>query len=147
MLAALRKEGGPLAQAMAASDQVEAAQRAVDEAEHELALYLEADLISVVGREVFRRGVETRQRAVDTARTTLTELQRQSQLGEELASGDLLEAWPTLTVQEKRLLLHGLLDRVVVARANGRGKNAPPTEDRVTIVLHGGLPLQPDPTS
>jgi hypothetical protein len=147
VLAALRKEGGPLAQAMAASDQVEAAQRAVDEAEHELALYLEADLISVVGQEVFRHGVETRQRAIDTTRATLSELQRQSQLGEDLAGGDLLEAWPTLTIQEKRLLLHGLLDRVVVTRANGRGKNAPPTEERVTIVLRGGLPLEPPAVS
>ena len=147
VLAALRAQGGPLAQALAASEQLEAAHRAVDEAEHELALYLEADLISVVGQEAFRRGVETRQRAVDTARATLSELQRQSELGEDLASGDLLQAWPTLTVQEKRLLLHGLLDRVVVARANGRGKNAPPIENRVTIVLRGGLRLEPDTTN
>jgi DNA invertase Pin-like site-specific DNA recombinase len=147
VVAALRNEGGPLAEAAAASDQLEAVRREVDEAEHELALYIEADLISVVGREVFRRGVETRQRAVDNARATLAELQHQSQLGGELASGDLLEAWPTLTVQEKRLLLHGLLDRVVVARANGRGKNTPPTEERVTIVLRGGLQLEPDAIS
>ena len=147
VLAALRREGGPLAQAMAASNQLEAAHRAVEETEHELALYLEADLISVVGHEVFRRGVETRQRAVDSARITLAELQQQSQLAEDLLTGDLLEAWPTLTIQEKRLLLHGILDEVVVSRANGRGKNAPPIEDRVVIVLRGGLPLEQSPFS
>lgn len=104
-------------------------------------------MISVVGHEVFRRGVETRQRAVDSARITLAELQQQSQLAEDLLTGDVLEAWPTLTIQEKRLLLHGMLDEVVVSRANGRGKNAPPIEDRVVIVLRGGLPLEQSPFS
>ena len=47
-------------------------------------------------------------------------------------------------MEEKRLLLHGLLDRVVVARAKARGANADPLESRVEIVLRGGLSLEPD---
>jgi hypothetical protein len=143
VVAALRHEGGPLAQAVAASDQLGDARRELDDAEHELSLYLDANLISVVGPEAFRRGVETRQQRVDTVRAALSELQQQSQLGDELLTGDLLEAWPTLTMDEKRLLLHGLLDRVVVARAKARGANADPVESRVEIVLRGGLALEP----
>jgi hypothetical protein len=142
VLAALRREGGPLAQAVAASEQLEHARRAGADAEHELSLYLEADLISVVGPDAFRGGVETRQRRIDT-RAALAELQQQSQLGTELLTGDLLEVWPTLTLQEKSLLLHGLLDRVVVTRAKGRGASADPLERRVQIVLRGGLSIEP----
>jgi hypothetical protein len=143
VLTALDTDGGPLAQAVAASDQVEEARRAVDEAEHELDLYLQSNLLSVIGPETFRRGVETRQQQLETARTTLAELHQQAEFADELVSGDLLEAWPSLAIQEKRLLLHGLLDKVIVSRAAGRGRNAPPLEERVTIVLRGGTTLDP----
>ena len=79
-----------------------------------------------IGEEKFLEGVEARQRALDEARETLAELRTQSTLADELADGDLLQAWPTLTVQEKRRLLHGLLDRVVVvARTRARQEREP----------------------
>ena len=84
-----------------------------------------------------------RQRELDEARQQLAELRSQSALASELADGDLLEAWPTLTLSERRRLLHGLLDRVVLRRADGRGKSSVPLVERTQIVLRGNVPLEP----
>ena len=127
MLDALGADGGPLAQAAEASEQLQEASRAVQEAEHELTLYVQTDLISVVGQETFRQGIEARQRQIDQARARQAELQTQAALADELTSGTLLVAWPELSIQEKRTLLHGFLERVVVTRADGRGKHTRPS--------------------
>lgn len=140
-LAALRAEGGPLAQAAQASEQLEEAARQVEAAEHELDLYLSGELLSVIGQERFLQGLAARQRVLDEAREALGALGAQSKLAEELTNGDLLEAWPTLTIAEKRRLLHGLLDRVVVTRSDGRKKDARPVHERVQIVLRGNVLL------
>jgi DNA invertase Pin-like site-specific DNA recombinase len=146
VLAALRAEDGLLAQAVDASEALEDAARAVAEAEHELDLFVtNPKLLTLLGEEKFLEGVEARQRALDEAREALAELRNQSALADELADGDLLKAWPTLTVQEKRRLLHGLLDRVVVTRARGRGKNANPISERTQIVLRGNVLLGVSP--
>lgn len=90
-------------------------------------------------------GVDARQRALDEARETLAELRNQSTLADERADGFLVKAWPTPTTQEKRRLPHGLLDRVVVSRARGRGKNANPVSERTQIVLRGNVLLGDNP--
>ena len=87
-------------------------------------------------------GVEARQRALDEARTTLATLRQNHLLADELTDGRLLEAWPTLTIQEKRRLLHGLLDRVVLRRVDGRREKVPVAE-RTQIVLRGNALLEP----
>jgi hypothetical protein len=48
-------------------------------------------------------------------------------------------------VQEKRRLLHGLLDRVVLSRADRRGRHARPIAERTQIVLRGNVLLGPSP--
>ena len=64
MLSALQDENGLLAQAVAASDKVEAAARAVAEAEHELDLFVtNPKLLSLLGEQKFVEGVEARQQA------------------------------------------------------------------------------------
>jgi DNA invertase Pin-like site-specific DNA recombinase len=146
VLDALRKEDGLLAQAVDASAALDEAARAVAEAEHELDLFVtNPKLLTTIGEERFLVGVESRQRVLDAARITLAELRNHGTLADELADGDLLEAWPTLTVQEKRRLFHGLLDRVVVTRARGRGKNANPVSERTQIVLRGNVLLGATP--
>jgi site-specific DNA recombinase len=146
VLGALRDEDGMLAQAVDASEALEAATRSVAEAEHELDLFVtNPKLLTTIGEEKFLDGVEARQRVLDETRETLAELRKQSTLAEELADGDLLRAWPTLAVQEKRRLLHGLLDRVVVSRARGRGKNANAVSERTQIVLRGNVLLGENP--
>jgi hypothetical protein len=146
VLAALREEGGFLAEAVQASEQIEEAARAVTDAEHELELFVtDPKLMGILGQTTFLQGVEARQVALDKARSELARLRSKSIVGEELTSGDLLETWPEFTIQEKRQLLHGLLDRVVVTRdENSRSKKlAAPLSERVQIVLKGGVILAP----
>jgi site-specific DNA recombinase len=146
VLHALSEEDGLLAQAVDASEALEDGARAVAEAEHELDLFVtNPKLLTLLGEAKFVEGVDARQRALDEAREALAELRSQSSLADELADGDLLKAWPTLTTQEKRRLLHGLLDRVVVTRARGRGKNANPVAERTQIVLRGNVLLGENP--
>ena len=142
VLAALLQEDGLLAQAVEASEQIEAAVRAVEDAEHELDLFVNSPkLLSVLGEPKVLQGVEVRQQALDEAQKTLVEARAQSTLVEELGDGDLIAAWPTLTIQERRRLMHGLLEQVVVRRALGRGRTAEPIAKRTKIVLRGGAKL------
>jgi DNA invertase Pin-like site-specific DNA recombinase len=146
VLHALKAEDGLLAQAVAASEAIEAAARAAAEAEHELDLFVNnPKLFTILGEERFLDGVQTRQQALDEARQELATVRQQGALAEELGDGDLLAAWPTLTVQEKRRLMHGLLDRVVVKRATGRGRHADPIDDRTQIILRGNVLLTDSP--
>jgi site-specific DNA recombinase len=145
VVAALQAEGGPLAQAIEASDKIEEAARRAAAAEHELDLFVtNPQLLTTIGQEKFMQGVDARQRALDEARQDLAELRSQSALASELTSGDLLAAWPELTLQEKRRLLHGLLDRVELRRSAGRGRKATPVAERTQIVLHGNVLLGSD---
>ena len=145
VLRALQAEDGLLAQAVAASEQIEVAARSVTEAEHELDLFVNnPKLLSLLGEQKFLEGLETRQRALDDARAALAETRSQSALAEELGDGDLLAAWPALKVQERRRLMHGLLDGVVVTRADRRGRHARPIGERTQVVLRGGSILESD---
>jgi hypothetical protein len=104
-----------------ASERVEAAAREVADAGHELDLFVNNPrLLSVLGEE---------------------KLQKQTALADEIVDGDLLRAWPTLTISEKRRLMNGLLNRIVVTRADGRGRHASPVRERTQIVRRGGTPL------
>jgi site-specific DNA recombinase len=143
VLVALRAEGGPLAQAVHASEQVDHAARAVTDAEHELDQFItNPQLLTLVGEDRFLHGAQARQQALDEARITLTTLRQTQLLAHELTDGRLLDAWPTLTTQEKRRLLHGLLDRVVLRRVDGRREKVP-AADRTQIVLRGNVLLEP----
>ena len=142
VLAALSAEGGLLAQAVEASEAVDEAARTVADAEHELDLFVNnPTLLTVLGEEKFVEGVEVRQRALDEARAGLAQLRSHSDLATELGDGDLLTAWPSLTIQERRRLMHGLLERVVLTRAEERGRAAEPISERTEIVLRGGAIL------
>jgi hypothetical protein len=57
----------------------------------------------------------------------------QTSFADELADGDLLRAWPTLTIQERRRLMNGLLEQVVLTRARGAAEE---TVHRPVEVLH-----------
>ena len=146
MLAALSGEGGPIAEARVASEALEQATQSVTEAEHELDLFVtNPKLLSTLGEERFVDGVEARQQALDDARAELAEIGSQSAIVEELTDGDLLGAWPTLSTADKRTLLHGFLDRVVLRRAGVRGRAAPSIEARTQIVMRGNVLLGANP--
>jgi site-specific DNA recombinase len=143
VLQALEAEGGPLAQAVQASQHVDQATRDLEAADHELDQYItNPQLLTMLGEDRFLLGVDARQRALDHARTRLAELRQHQELAAELTDGSLLDAWPTLTTQEKRRLLHGLLDRVVLRRSDAR--LGLPIADRTQIVLRGNVLLAHD---
>jgi hypothetical protein len=128
---------------VAASEQIEKAAREVAEAEHELDLFVDnPKLLSLLGEQKFLEGAAVRQRALDEARAALAQARSQSSSAEELGDGDLLRAWPSLTIQERRRLMHGLLERVVVTRADRRGRHARPVRERAQIILRGGAGLE-----
>jgi hypothetical protein len=105
-----------------------------------LDLYLtQPKLLSILGEQKFLEGVEARQPSLDEAGAILAKARSQSSLVEEPTSGDLLEAWPSLEIPEKRRLLHGFLDRVVVRRANTRGRPTPAISERAQIVMRGNV--------
>lgn len=142
VLAALSDEDGLLAQAVEVSEAADEAARTVADAEHELDLFVNnPTLLTMLGEKKFVEGVEVRQRALDEARVELAKLRSESNLATELGDGDLLTAWPSLTIQERRQLMHGLLERVVLIRANGRGRAAEPIAERTQMVLRGGAIL------
>jgi DNA invertase Pin-like site-specific DNA recombinase len=143
VLAALQSESGFLAEAAQATEKLADAQRVLEQAEHELATYLQTDLITTVGQAAFLSGVQARQTRIDVARQQVDALRAESAFADELTSGDLLTAWPELTTPEKRTLLHGLLDQVTLRRdENRRHKTlAMPLTERVEIVLRGGIRL------
>jgi site-specific DNA recombinase len=142
VLAALSADGGPLAQAVAASERLDEVQRLVTDAEHELDLFvINPRLLTTLGEQRFLEGVDARQVALDEARASLAHLRQQHDLAAQLTDGRLLDAWPTLTTQERRRLLHGLLDRVVLRRVDARRENVP-IADRTQIVLRGNVLLE-----
>jgi DNA invertase Pin-like site-specific DNA recombinase len=148
VLAALNAEGGLVAEARAASDQLDHATRAVTDAEHELDLFvLDPKLLTLLGERKFREGVEVRQRALDDARAKLAEARSQAAVIADLPSGDLIKAWPTLSIPDRRRLLHGLLAQVILTRSPGRGNKATPVGERTQIILRGNVVLVPIPAA
>lgn len=144
VVAALASESGFFAEAVEASERVDEAARAVKDAEHELELFVtDPKLMTILGQATFLQGVEARQHALDDARSEFALLRSQAVARDGLATADLFQAWPDLTTQEKRQLLHGLLERVLVSRdENSRQKDrAQSVSQRVEIVLRGGVRL------
>jgi site-specific DNA recombinase len=143
---ALSANDGLLAQAVSASEKIEAAGRELADAEHELEQYVNnPKLLTLLGEQRFFEGAETRQQALDEARGKVAQLRQQSALATEIADGDIVKAWPTLDVQEKRRLLKGLLDKVIVTRADKIGRHAKPIGQRAQIVLRGNVLLGDNP--
>jgi hypothetical protein len=141
ILVALRADSGPLAEAVHASEHIDQAARDLEAAEHELDHYVtNPKLMTVLGEDRFLHGAQARQDALDHARGRLAQLRQHQELAAELTDGRLLDAWPTLTTEEKRRLLHGLLDRVTLERSDAR--LGVPIADRTTIILRGNVKLE-----
>jgi site-specific DNA recombinase len=130
---------GPLAEAAEATKAIEEAVEAVTEAERELDEYLAADLAFVVGAAKFRAGTEVRQQALDTARAELVVARQGSAFLGDLTPGSMLEAWPSLSVSEKRHLLAATVDAVFIRAVRGSGRAIPPQE-RTRIFWRGEGP-------
>jgi DNA invertase Pin-like site-specific DNA recombinase len=114
---------------------VETAVARVEAAEEELVAYRDANLITVIGYEAYTAGLIERQRTLDQARAQLNEARRATPA---LAVHDIPGLWPNLTVAERRTLLAGAIDAVVVRRANRPGRGA--FANRLGILWRGQAP-------
>jgi hypothetical protein len=69
----------------------------------------------------------------------LNEARQASAFVGELTPGALVDAWPSLSVSERRHLLTAALDAVIVKSVRGSGR-AVPVQDRVRILWRGQGP-------
>jgi hypothetical protein len=132
---------GPLAEAVAATEALEDAARRVDEADHALRSLLENPrLVTVLGPDEYVGLIEGAKREQGFARLEYADARNRSD-GLEGFNGDMLGAWPGLSPHEKREILGGFVDRVVVAPSRGRRVAL---GNRVQIVLTGNVLLGTD---
>jgi site-specific DNA recombinase len=132
---------GALAEASVSSTGLESAVALVEEAERELAAYRDDAVVSVIGREAFLAGLEKRAAAVEAARRELAELRNRSLFTEtiSLTPSNLIEAWPELTIAERRQILTAAIDAVFIRSVRGSGRQRPVGE-RVMILWRGEAP-------
>jgi site-specific DNA recombinase len=109
---------GVLARAIPDDREVDEAQRLVSDAELELEAFLGASVVDL-GREVYRAGLELRQRAVDEARARLDDVAARMSAAGVPAVADLEATWPDLTLAERRRILTAGIDAVILRRGRG----------------------------
>jgi Recombinase/Recombinase zinc beta ribbon domain len=123
------KDDVRVAGAVAARERAAETQRAVEETERELAAFVTA--ASALDANLFRMGVEERQRKVDLAKSDHALALSEARTFGDVPSGDLVASWPGLSMDHKRRLLGAFVDAVNVSK--GRGEIA----DRVQFVRDG----------
>ncbi len=113
--------GGVLAEAVEANILVERALDELEQAERELDAFLsDLTLRSSIGEARYRAQAEARTQAVADAEAKLAQTRQRGALaGHLLTPGALLEAWPTLSVAERRSLLTASVDAVMVKAGKG----------------------------
>lgn len=115
--------------------EVERAIAELENADAELTAYRDTELVSVIGSDRYRAGLEQRVRRVDEARDVLGRLRRRSTpLGLLNVAGE----WELLDLEQRRALLHAAVDAVFVRRAHLPGQS--PFEDRLHICWAGDGP-------
>jgi hypothetical protein len=134
---------GPLAEAVASSESLEAAALALDEASHAVRDVLASPrLVAALGADEFAALVENAKAEEARARREYAEARNRSRAVGGFR-GAMLDVWPTLTPNEKRELLGGFVERVVVRAA--RGQRGLPLGCRVQVVFAGNVLLdEPD---
>jgi DNA invertase Pin-like site-specific DNA recombinase len=134
----LNAVGDLIAEGNPASEQIEQARTAVEEAERELGAYRDDQRIAdVLGVDRYVEGLRVRADATDDAHRALGELQARFGVGGLTETASLVESWPELSVADKQRLLLATLDCVFV-RAVGRGQV--PIERRTLALLRGEAP-------
>ena len=115
-------------------DGLKVAQAAVQDAEREIAVYLESVSAASVGAEAFAKGATQRREAVEEAQEALRVERVRAPLLPQNVSGDAV--WADLDGRERNALLRALLSGVIVRRGGGRGSRTP-LADRVRVLVHG----------
>jgi DNA invertase Pin-like site-specific DNA recombinase len=134
-------EEGPLARAVVREKEIEEAARELEAARHSLSQFVSnTRLLETIGLDAFNAGAEAHQKRVDTALSAFEAAQAQRESVAPLLDGDLLQAWKAgeLTPLERRAIISKMVDRVILHRANQKGKKtSADIPKRVQIVLKG----------
>jgi DNA invertase Pin-like site-specific DNA recombinase len=146
LLAAFGDEG-PFAEALAHRGQIEEAVRELEDARYALSQYVSnTTLIKTIGIDAFTAGAEAHQRRVELAELVCAEAQAHENAAASVMDGNLLRAWQAgdLTPLERRAIVAGMVDRIVLYRSKQSGKKtSTDISERVQIVLKGNELLVP----
>jgi len=107
--------------------------RRVAEAEYALEAWVTDTSLHALDREMFQRGLESRQAVLDEARAALAEASSEGPLDRLETDVDLRKIWPGLSVAEQRRFLTAGIDAIVLRR--GRE-----LDDRVLVFWRGEGP-------
>jgi DNA invertase Pin-like site-specific DNA recombinase len=99
-------------EAVEAAQELDDARTDLERAEAELVAFVES--ASAIDATLFHRGVEARQRRVDVARQAVATLNAQARALP--VGGSVADVWDRLDAVDRRAVLAGYLDRVVVTR-------------------------------
>jgi site-specific DNA recombinase len=132
---------GPLAEAAASTAELRRAMEQVNSTQRELDEYRDTTAVSLIGRESFEAGLATRAKAVELARATLAPAKERAGFAASLpmTAGALVEAWPSLTITERRRLVGAAIEAVFVRSVRGSGR-ASRIDERVVICWRGEAP-------
>jgi hypothetical protein len=132
---------GPLAEAIAPSDELDSSARALEDAEHVLReLLASTRLATTLGVDEYTMLIESAKAEKEHARRAYADVRKRSRALDGF-EGAMLAAWPSLTPNEKREILGGFVERVVV-RAS-RGERGLSLESRIQVVFAGNITLKP----
>jgi site-specific DNA recombinase len=128
------KDNVRVASAERATRRAVEAQEAVEAATE--SLYAFVKLGDALRPELFTMGVRERETTLELAKLELAEATSEGRLYGDIPSGDLLAAWPQLSIKRRRQLIGAFVDRVNVRRAPD-GNLA--VADRVQFVRDGAV--------
>lgn len=114
----------------------------LEHAEAELAMYRDATVLTAIGRAAYVAGLQSRAADVDAARADVAREQTKHERGGAVGRRALLDAWPKLSVSQRREHIAAAIDAVFVRRGDpaSRGKNVD-VAPRLHIAWRGEAPL------
>jgi len=107
--------GGVLARGKLETRELDELRKTLDEAERELESWVTEPALNSLGRDLYLSGLDARQRAVDEARTALSDQGDGDEL-DALRDVDLEKLWTTLSIAEQRRLLAQGIDAIILRR-------------------------------
>jgi site-specific DNA recombinase len=134
LLEALADHDSKLIKAHEVGERIRQAAERVKASEHELDAFLAAELASVLGPERYRAEVERRRDDARAAQADLDHALRANLVLGQSGSrtpAQLVDDWPTLTMNEKRAVVRAYIDRVTVSKADPRRRRWQPISERV----------------
>jgi site-specific DNA recombinase len=130
---------GPLAQAAADTEAVEQALQVLERAEADYAAFQTAAGLASVPPEELAAGFETHAGRVADARRSFEDAKGRSADVLPDTPGSLIEAWPILSIAEKRQILSAAIDAVMLRPVRGSGRKVS-VQERVLILWRGEAP-------